>query len=166
MLRMTKGPPHSEADLLSLPSPMAERTLIWDVFDYIFEADRRRMGRIKAYPDLTEPDLPGPGVGRGDGGRQFPISTSVRPGDRALLCPSFPSVEPPPALPGCPGGSGRPRRSALFPKVHREEASADCQPAERKTRDRAQRNALTPALNLTFSNFIIDIVVVLGHNGS
>ncbi|MFH1148782.1 MAG: hypothetical protein V1736_13915 [Pseudomonadota bacterium] len=27
---------------------MAERTLIWDVFDYIFEADRLRMGRLPA----------------------------------------------------------------------------------------------------------------------
>jgi hypothetical protein len=26
---------------------MAERTLLWDVFDYIFEAVRRRMRRIK-----------------------------------------------------------------------------------------------------------------------
>jgi len=27
---------------------MAERTLIWDIFDYIFEADRRRIGRLPA----------------------------------------------------------------------------------------------------------------------
>ena len=38
-----------------LPSPMAERTLIWDVFDYIFEADRRRMGRIKPVRTYRNP---------------------------------------------------------------------------------------------------------------
>lgn len=30
-----------------LPSPMAELTLVWDVFEHVFEAGRRRMGRIK-----------------------------------------------------------------------------------------------------------------------
>ena len=39
----------------SLPSPMAERTLIWYVFDYIFEADRRRMGRIKLIRTYRNP---------------------------------------------------------------------------------------------------------------
>jgi len=34
---------------------MAERTLIWDVFDYIFEADRRRMGRIKLIRTYRNP---------------------------------------------------------------------------------------------------------------
>ncbi len=34
---------------------MAERTLIWDVFDYIFEADRRRMGRIKPIRTYRNP---------------------------------------------------------------------------------------------------------------
>ena len=40
---------------MQLPSPMAERTLIWDVFDYIFEADRRRMGRIKPIRTYRNP---------------------------------------------------------------------------------------------------------------
>jgi len=34
---------------------MAERTLIWDVFNYIFEADRRRMGRIKPVRTYRNP---------------------------------------------------------------------------------------------------------------
>ena len=34
---------------------MAERTLVWDVFDYIFEADRRRMGRIKPVRTYRNP---------------------------------------------------------------------------------------------------------------
>ena len=34
---------------------MAERTLIWDVFDYIFEADRRRRGRIKLIRTYRNP---------------------------------------------------------------------------------------------------------------
>ena len=34
---------------------MAERTLIWYVFDYIFEADRRRMGRIKLIRTYRNP---------------------------------------------------------------------------------------------------------------
>jgi hypothetical protein len=34
---------------------MAERTLIWDVFDYIFESDRRRMGRIKPIRTYRNP---------------------------------------------------------------------------------------------------------------
>ncbi len=34
---------------------MAERTLIWDVFDYIFESDRRRMGRIKPVRTYRNP---------------------------------------------------------------------------------------------------------------
>lgn len=34
---------------------MAERTIIWDVFDYIFEADRRRMGRIKQVRTYRNP---------------------------------------------------------------------------------------------------------------
>lgn len=34
---------------------MVERTLIWDVFDYIFEADRRRMGRIKPIRTYRNP---------------------------------------------------------------------------------------------------------------
>jgi hypothetical protein len=34
---------------------MAERTIIWDVFDYIFEADRRRMGRIKPIRTYRNP---------------------------------------------------------------------------------------------------------------
>ena len=34
---------------------MAERTLIWDVFDYIFEADRRRIGRIKPIRTYRNP---------------------------------------------------------------------------------------------------------------
>jgi|GEM_PF-608335 len=38
-----------------LPSPMAERTLIWYVFDYIFEADRRRMGWIKPVRTYRNP---------------------------------------------------------------------------------------------------------------
>ncbi len=28
---------------------MAERTLLWDVFDYVFEADRRRIKPIRTY---------------------------------------------------------------------------------------------------------------------
>lgn len=28
---------------------MAERTLVWDVFDYVFEADRRRIRPIRTY---------------------------------------------------------------------------------------------------------------------
>jgi hypothetical protein len=32
-----------------LPGPMAERTLIWDSFDYIFEANRRRIRPIRTY---------------------------------------------------------------------------------------------------------------------
>ena len=34
---------------------MAERTLIWDVFDYVLEADRRRMGRIKPIRTYRNP---------------------------------------------------------------------------------------------------------------
>ncbi len=34
---------------------MAERTLIWDVFDYIFEADRRRIARIKPIRTYRNP---------------------------------------------------------------------------------------------------------------
>jgi ParB-like chromosome segregation protein Spo0J len=34
---------------------MAEQTIIWDVFDYIFEADRRRMGRIKPLRTYRNP---------------------------------------------------------------------------------------------------------------
>ena len=34
---------------------MAERTLIWDVFDYGLEADRRRMGRIKPIRTYRNP---------------------------------------------------------------------------------------------------------------
>jgi len=34
---------------------MAERTLVWDVFDYIFDADRRRMGRIKPIRTYRNP---------------------------------------------------------------------------------------------------------------
>ncbi len=34
---------------------MAERTLIWDVFDYIFETDRRRRGRIKPVRTYRNP---------------------------------------------------------------------------------------------------------------
>ncbi len=41
--------------LCKLPSPMAERTLIWDVFDYIFEAERRRMGRTKPVRTYRNP---------------------------------------------------------------------------------------------------------------
>jgi len=37
---------------------MAERTLVWDVFDYIFEADRRRMGRIKPIRTYRIPFFP------------------------------------------------------------------------------------------------------------
>jgi len=40
---------------VKLPSPMAEQTLIWDVFDYIFEADRRRRGRIKLIRTYRNP---------------------------------------------------------------------------------------------------------------
>ncbi len=38
-----------------LPGPMAERTLIWYVFDYIFEADRRRMGWRKPVRTYRNP---------------------------------------------------------------------------------------------------------------
>jgi len=34
---------------------MAERTIIWDVFDYIFEANRWRMGRIKPIRTYRNP---------------------------------------------------------------------------------------------------------------
>jgi hypothetical protein len=34
---------------------MAERTPIWDVFDYVLEADRRRMGRIKPIRTYRNP---------------------------------------------------------------------------------------------------------------
>jgi biotin operon repressor len=34
---------------------MAERTLIWDVFEYIFESDRQRMGRIKPIKTYRNP---------------------------------------------------------------------------------------------------------------
>ena len=34
---------------------MAERTLVWDVFDYVFEADRRRMGRIRPVRTYRNP---------------------------------------------------------------------------------------------------------------
>ena len=43
------------AGLFELPSPMAERTLIWDVFDYIFDVDRRRRGRIKPIRTYRNP---------------------------------------------------------------------------------------------------------------
>jgi DNA-binding transcriptional regulator YdaS (Cro superfamily) len=32
-----------------------KQTIIWDVFDYIFEADRRRMGRIKPLRTYRNP---------------------------------------------------------------------------------------------------------------
>lgn len=32
-----------------LPGPMAERTLLWDMFDYVFDADRRRIRPIRTY---------------------------------------------------------------------------------------------------------------------
>lgn len=38
-----------------LPGRMAERTIIWDVFDYIFEADRRRIRRIKPIRTYRNP---------------------------------------------------------------------------------------------------------------
>ena len=34
---------------------MAERTIVWDVFDYIFEADRRRMRRTKPIRTYRNP---------------------------------------------------------------------------------------------------------------
>ena len=34
---------------------MAERTLIWDVFGYVLESDRRRMGRIKPIRTYRNP---------------------------------------------------------------------------------------------------------------
>lgn len=34
---------------------MAERTIIWDVFDYIFEADLRRMGKIRPVRTYRNP---------------------------------------------------------------------------------------------------------------
>jgi len=34
---------------------MAKRTLIWDVFDYILDTDRRRMGRIKPIRTYRNP---------------------------------------------------------------------------------------------------------------
>lgn len=40
---------------LVLPGRMAERTLVWDVFEYVFEADRRRMGRIKPVRTYRNP---------------------------------------------------------------------------------------------------------------
>jgi hypothetical protein len=30
---------------------MAERTLIWDTFDYVFEAERRRIKPVRTYPN-------------------------------------------------------------------------------------------------------------------
>jgi hypothetical protein len=38
-----------------LPSPMAERTLVWDVFEYVFEANRRRMGRLRPVRTYRNP---------------------------------------------------------------------------------------------------------------
>ena len=34
---------------------MAERTLVWDVFEYVFEADRRQMRRIKPIRTYRNP---------------------------------------------------------------------------------------------------------------
>ena len=34
---------------------MAERTLLWDMFDYVFETDRRRMGRIRLIRTYRNP---------------------------------------------------------------------------------------------------------------
>ena len=39
------------------PGPMAERTLLWDVFDYVFETDRRRMGSIRLIRTYRNPVL-------------------------------------------------------------------------------------------------------------
>jgi len=37
---------------------MVDRTLVWDVFDYIFEAPRRWMGRIKPIRTYRNPIFP------------------------------------------------------------------------------------------------------------
>jgi len=34
---------------LLIPGPMAERTIIWDTFNYVFESDRRRIKPIRTY---------------------------------------------------------------------------------------------------------------------
>ncbi len=73
----------------------------------------------KAGPDLPEPDLPGAGVGGGDRGREFPISTGVREGYRALTRPGFPSLGPPSTLFWSSARLRSSRRSALFPEGHR-----------------------------------------------
>lgn len=38
-----------------LPGAMGDRTLIWDVFDYVFETDRRRVRRIRLIRTYRNP---------------------------------------------------------------------------------------------------------------
>jgi hypothetical protein len=50
-----KSLPEIRQAFFELPSPMAELTLLWDTFEYVFEADRRRMGRIKPVRTYRNP---------------------------------------------------------------------------------------------------------------
>lgn len=43
------------AFLFWLPGGRGDRTLIWDVFDYVFETDRRRMKRIRVIRTYRNP---------------------------------------------------------------------------------------------------------------
>ena len=38
-----------------LPGRMAKRTLIWDIYEYVFEADQRRLGRISTIRTYRNP---------------------------------------------------------------------------------------------------------------
>ena len=41
--------------LVWLPGRRGDRTIIWDVFDYVFDADRRRKGRIRIIRTYRNP---------------------------------------------------------------------------------------------------------------
>ena len=47
--------PHTRAFSFWLPGRRGDRTIIWDVFDYVFEGDRRRMRRIRVIRTYRNP---------------------------------------------------------------------------------------------------------------